>query len=350
LAVVCGCNAGLFREVLNEVYIPRIQRGRASFAANILGARGALLTVLAHFFEQGRWGSPVEICVEEQSLNGEDQLFILMQAALYLTATRGLASSEAQICYERAEPLCHSLNRPLLLYVALMGQWRRSFAIRQLSATMHIAQRVYSLAQRRNDAWLMVAAYNALASALSFLGDFETCGRYAMRGVQLWRSGGGQPPVEEVDVPAVACLCYAALLGWHFGEIASYQATIAEAISLAKELNDMHGLAVALNYAASLAYSERNFAKMERYSSDLVELSTGHHFAQWMAIGTIFRGSARSASGDTAEGILWIEQGIRDLRATGAVVGLPYFLGLKAGALHLADRTSEALEAINEAE
>ena len=69
-----------------------------------------------------------------------------------------------------------------------------------------------------------------------------------------------------------------------------------------------------------------------------------------MAIGTIYRGWARSASGDTAEGILWIEQGIRDLRATGAVVGLPGFLGLKAGALHLADRASEAFETINEAE
>src|SRR5271165_4614280 len=53
LAVICGCNAGLFREVLHEVYIPRIQRGDISFAANVLGARGALLSVLAHFFEQG---------------------------------------------------------------------------------------------------------------------------------------------------------------------------------------------------------------------------------------------------------------------------------------------------------
>ena len=57
LAVICGCNAGLFREALHEVYIPRIQRGNASFAANVLGARGALLSVLAHFFEHGRWGS-----------------------------------------------------------------------------------------------------------------------------------------------------------------------------------------------------------------------------------------------------------------------------------------------------
>ena len=51
LAVICGCNAGLFREALHEVYIPRIQRGNASFAANVLGARGALLSVLVHFFE-----------------------------------------------------------------------------------------------------------------------------------------------------------------------------------------------------------------------------------------------------------------------------------------------------------
>ena len=56
LAVICGCNAGLFREGLHEVYIPRIQRGDTSFTANVLGARGALLLVLAHFFENGRWG------------------------------------------------------------------------------------------------------------------------------------------------------------------------------------------------------------------------------------------------------------------------------------------------------
>ena len=99
------------------------------FAANVLGARGALLSVLVHFFEHGRWGSPVETGVEGQSLTAEDQLFILMQAGLYLTATRGFGAPEARICYERAESLCHSLNRPLLLYAALIGQWRYSFTL-----------------------------------------------------------------------------------------------------------------------------------------------------------------------------------------------------------------------------
>src|ERR1700745_2943207 len=50
-AVICGCNAGLCREALHEVYIPRIQRGNASFAGKVLGASEALLSVLMNFFE-----------------------------------------------------------------------------------------------------------------------------------------------------------------------------------------------------------------------------------------------------------------------------------------------------------
>jgi predicted ATPase len=100
----------------------------------------------------------------------------------------------------------------------------------------------------------------------------------------------------------------------------------------------------------SLAHLERNPAKVDRLASDLIELSTRHNFVHWLAIGAISHGWARSASGNTtAEGIPRIEQGIRDLRATGTVLDLTAFLVFKAEALHLADRTSEALEAINEA-
>jgi predicted ATPase len=45
-----------------------------------------------------------------------------------------------------------------------------------------------------------------------------------------------------------------------------------------------------------------------------------------------------------------IEEGIADWRATGSMLVVPYWLALKAEVLHLADRTSEALEAITEAE
>ena len=82
---------------------------------------------------------------------------------------------------------------------------------------------------------------------------------------------------------------------------------------------------------------------MDRLASEMIELSTCHNLAHWLRIGAVC-GWARSASGDTVEGLTWIEQGIRDFRATGSVLVLPYFLTLKAEALHLADRTSEALD------
>src|SRR5580704_6683919 len=125
---------------------------------------------------------------------------------------------------------------------------------------------------------------------------------------------------------------------------------MAEAISLAKELNDMHGLAVALFYAAALGYFELNPAVVEHLASDLIELSTRHNFAHWLATGAIYRGWARSASGDTVAGIAEIEGGIGDYRAMGSMLFLPCFLALKAEALYFADRTFEALEALTEAE
>jgi hypothetical protein len=68
-----------------------------------------LLSALVHFFENGRWGSLIETAIEGLRLTEEDQLFVLMQAGLYLTAMRGMGSPEARTCYERAEP---SLLRP----------------------------------------------------------------------------------------------------------------------------------------------------------------------------------------------------------------------------------------------
>ena len=112
----------------------------------------------------------------------------------------------------------------------------------------------------------------------------------------------------------------------------------------------MNALALAQNWAAVLSRCERNPAEVDRLASELIELSTHHNFVYWLALGAIHRGWARSASGETAEGITWIEHGIRDFRATGSVLALPSYLAQKAEALHLADRTSEALEAIGEAE
>jgi hypothetical protein len=111
----------------------------------------------------------------------------------------------------------------------------------------------------------------------------------------------------------------------------------------------MNALAVALYLGLALARFERNPAEVERLASDLIELSVRYNFAFWLPGANVYRGWARSASGYTAEGILLIERGIEDYRETGSIAGLPMWLALKAESLYVADRTSEALEAVKEA-
>jgi adenylate cyclase len=112
----------------------------------------------------------------------------------------------------------------------------------------------------------------------------------------------------------------------------------------------MHGLALALYYSAVLGYCDSNPAEVERFTSDLIELSTRQNFPDRLAGGEVLRGWARSASGNTAEGISWIEDGMENTRATGTMVVAPFLLALKGEALYLADRTVEALQAIREAD
>jgi predicted ATPase len=220
----------------------------------------------------------------------------------------------------------------------------------KLSATMQIAKRVYSLAQEQNAPALMIGGYRALASTLYFLGDFEAARQYSMRALEIWRSGGVKSQGEQVTAPPVACLYLRAVSEWHLGETASSKEAMAEAISLAKELNDVHGLAASLCFACFISQFKRSPAEVDRLASELIELCMRQNFALWLAAGAVLRGWARSALGNPAEGIPWIEQGMRDARATGRMLILPYYLGLKAEAIHLVGRTPEAFEAIKEAE
>src|SRR6201987_5371208 len=134
---------------------------------------------------------------------------------------------------------------------------------------MQLAERVQSLAEEKKESAPLIGACRALAGTFFFSGDFEAARKHAVRGVEILHSGGAPSYAEFLDAPAVVCLCYEALSKWHFGEMVSCQAAITEAISLAKELNDMVGLAAALRFSAHIAHYNRNTTEVERFASEL---------------------------------------------------------------------------------
>jgi hypothetical protein len=131
--------------------------------------------------------------------------------------SRAARRPEVRACYERAERLSRSLNRPLLRGLALIGKWRYSLVTDELNATLEIAKQLQAVAQEQNDASLSMKAYMALAATLYYLGKFEAAHDYAAKGVAIWRSGEGKSQFEEIDAPEIAMLCHKALCEWHFG-------------------------------------------------------------------------------------------------------------------------------------
>ena len=53
--------------------------------------------------------------------------------------------------------------------------------------------------------------------------------------------------------------------------------------------------------------------------------------------------------GDPGDGVLWIEESLRECQRSGVILCVPYVLSIKAEVLHLTGRTSEALQALEEA-
>jgi predicted ATPase len=179
-------------------------------------------------------------------------------------------------------------------------------------------------------------AHMVMAATLHYLGDFAKARDHAMHGVEMIHSGCVEPQTEELDEPAIACLCHEALCAWHFGELASCHGSIAEAVSLARDLGDVHGLAVALYFGAILSQMDRDPPQVERMVSELIEVSNRHGFAHFAHLGTALHGWARGMSGDIAQALPSIDDAIENLEASGGRLCIPYFLGLKAEALQLA--------------
>ena len=133
-----------------------------------------------------------------------------------------------------------------VLYSALRLLWRYSLVTDKITAAMQIAKRVYSLAQEQNDPAIIIGGCNGFASTLYFLGDFEAARHYATTrssALALGKCSTFRWTRFLSPLSAVWPLKPARVA---FRRNPLLQADMAEAISVAKELNDMKALALAL--------------------------------------------------------------------------------------------------------
>jgi predicted ATPase len=121
-----------------------------------------------------------------------------------------------------------------------------------------------------------------------------------------------------------------------------------EALVLARELGEPHGLAHSLYFAAILHHLRRDEQLAQQYAEAAITVSTEHGLSIYQAFGLIAQGAALVEQGLQPEGIERIRHGLAMHEATGARLARPHFLALLAGALLNGKQTDEGLRVVEE--
>ena len=144
--------------------------------------------------------------------------------------------------------------------------------------------------------------------------------------------------------------CHAGWTLWFLGQPDEALNKIKEALTLARELTEPHGLAHALFFAAILYQLRREEPMAQEHAKAVISFSTEHGLVMYQAMATIVHAWALLKQGRTEQAVEQMRQGLAALQATGTERVRPHFLALLAEAMDSDRRVEEGLRLLEEAQ
>jgi predicted ATPase/DNA-binding winged helix-turn-helix (wHTH) protein len=267
-----------------------------------------------------------------------------------LTVTQGFAAPDVGRTYEKALELCERLGETAEIFQVLWGLRGFHMVRAELEAARELAERILRLAQGVEDPALLVRGHLAMEIALTNLGEFPLALKHFEELLSLYDPEQHRAdPCRYVLNPASAPRCFAAWTLCLLGLPDQASSRIQEALILARESCDPHGLAHALFYAAVLHQLRREERLAQERAEAAIALSSEHGLMHYLPQATITRGWALAEQGRQVEGIEQMRQGLAAYEATGAKLVVPHLLALLAETLGKAGRPEEGLSVLAEA-
>jgi predicted ATPase len=250
-----------------------------------------------------------------------------------LIATKGHAAPEVGEAYTYARQLCQHLEDPCQLFPVFRGLWNYYLVRAELQTAHALGEQLLSLAQHAQDSAMLLVAHRALGATLFHLGAVAAAHTHLTQGMALYdpQQHRAYAFLHGEDA-GVICRSYAAWTLWYLGYPAQGLARNDEAVNLAQQVAHPFSLGFAFSVAAVFYQLRREVRFTQERAAAAIRLATTQGFPQWMAGDSILRGWALAQQGQSQEGIAQIEQGLRDVRATGAEIRRPHFLALLAEA------------------
>jgi class 3 adenylate cyclase/predicted ATPase len=309
-------------------------------------ARSAMVEAEAHFRKGLEHLAGLPDGVERQ------QYELALQTALGMTVivTHGYGAPEVANAFARARHLCEQLDQPSQLAALVVGECQYHIVRGELMLACQEAKEIVNLGEVRDNADVKFQGSVNSAIAWFHVGDFLASRAYAEQALTLYDPSHPSIAWWPNDPHILACIFLFRSLTY-LGYLDQARHWRDEALALARQRRQFQTVAFVL----AIAFEITDLARLApaillQEVEELTALCAEHALPYWAPIALVWRGVGMAALGHGAEAVTMITESLNNYRATGSVVTVPVFLTLLAGALGKANRATEALERLDEAE
>jgi class 3 adenylate cyclase/predicted ATPase len=237
----------------------------------------------------------------------------------------------AGAAFARARELCAQIDDPAQLFPVLFGQWLFHQLRAELAVTREVADEMLRLAQEHADSAGLVIAHRATGTSLFWLGRFGEARTHLEQALALY------DPERHAELaylynfdPRVIGLDFLSLTLFALGYPEQAQRRSEEALALAKQLSHLVTLAVVLQHACMIHQFLGEHGAVRQGAEELWSLATGQGLPFWVAHATFVRAWAEAQEGQSEEELVQLRRNLEVIRSSGAVLIVPYYLGLLA--------------------
>jgi predicted ATPase len=252
--------------------------------------------------------------------------------------------------FRTGRELCERLGPTPELSQVLWGLWTFHVLKAELPAALGLAGELLQLAGQVADPAVPMRGHWAMGITCTHQGRFGLALDHFDAALSLY-----DPEQERSDVvvdalnAGIAVRSFAGWSLWFIGQPDRALVPVQEAVALARDLSEPHGLAHALAFAAVFHQLRGERTRAQRYADEGIAVSREHGLALYQAMARIVRGWASIGRGDNAHAVEEIRQGLSAWQGTGAELLRPYFLALLAEALASTARENQALRLLDDA-
>jgi len=285
----------------------------------------------------------------ETTERAQQELWLHLTLGVASIATEGYAAPDVGGAYAKARELCQQLGEPPEISQVLWGLWTFYTLAAELGTAREIAEESLQLADRLQYPGFAMRGHLMMQVTFLHLGEFAPAMEHFEKALSLY-----DPELHRNDAflyaqnPGVAMRCFAAWTLWFLGQPDQALDRVQQALTLAHELAEPHGLAHALLFVTILHQLRREERMAQEHAEAVLAVSREHGLVMYQAQAMIVRGWALFEQGRQEEGIEQMRQGLAAYQATGTELLRPQFLALLAEALGKTSRSAEALRELEE--